>query len=93
LQAYTGGLAVLGVSVDENSNGIQRFNTSTKASLTVLPVGQYKIKSITVSQDGAITFIGTALAGGGAVIGTITAANVLTVNGLAAEPTSIATIK
>jgi hypothetical protein len=46
-----------------------------------------------VSQDGAITFIGTALAGGGAVIGTITAANVLTVNGLAAEPTSIATIK
>jgi hypothetical protein len=93
LQAYTGGLAVLGVSVDENSHGIQRFNTSTKASLTVLPVGQYKIKSITVSQDGAITFIGTALAGGGAVIGTITAANVLTVNGLAAEPTSIATIK
>jgi hypothetical protein len=93
LQAYTGGLAVLGVSVDENSHGIQRFNTTTKTPVTVLPVGQYKIKSITVSQDGAITFIGTALAGGGAVIGTISAANVLTVNGLTAEPTSIATIK
>lgn len=58
LLGYEGGLVVAGVDATETSHGIQRFNPATNQLSTVLPVGAYRIGSLTVAKNGDITFTG-----------------------------------
>jgi len=87
------GLTILGINSAHTSNGIDRFNGSSSVVTNVLPIGQYSIESMTISNNCTITFIGKRLASKQNIIGTISPTNVLVLNALSSGPTSIATLK
>lgn len=93
LKGYETGLVVAGLDATETSHGIQRFNPGTGQLTTVMPIGSYRIGSMTVAKNGEITFTGIRLSDSANVIVKITAiTNVLTAKALNAQPVAIGSV-
>jgi len=93
MKSCSNGLAILGINAGETSHGIDRFESSTSVVSHVLPVGKYLVKSMTVSGDCAIDFVGVRLLDKANVIGSIDPLNTLKITDLSASATSIATLR
>ena len=94
MQTYTGGLAILGVNLSDNSGIIERYAVGTNTATTVLPTianpTKYYINSISVHPTtGVIKFVGSAQHTGQGVVGTIDANNNITINNTNTTPTAI----
>ena len=90
LQAYSGGLVILGTTADGTKSGIEVFNPTTTAVTTVLPASQFSIKSMTVASNGDISFVGVRLSDNVNVLGKIPASvSNVSQSSLAVPPISI----
>ncbi len=93
LQAFSGGLVILGTTSDGKKSGIEVFDTTTNVVTTVLPPSQFFIKSMSVSSNGDISFVGVRLTDNANALGKLSiTSNVLSDSSLAVSPIAIVTL-